>query len=270
MAIRIISALVALPLFLVIVFFLPPQFLTVAISVLSVISVYELLWRTKIIANKPLMVAAYIIAAAIPVWAHFGFKSEYVLPMLFVLVIYLFLVWMSNQKNISFKMIAETFFGAVVIPLFFSSIIGIMKLPDAKLMILIPFIAAWMTDTGAYFTGVFFGKHKLAPEISPKKTVEGAIGGIIVCTVSFLIYGVVIEHFFNADINYLMLAVSGLVLSPIAQIGDLSLSLIKREYNVKDYGVIFPGHGGILDRFDSVLFTAPATLIILRLLTLTF
>ncbi len=270
MAVRIISAAVALPLFFLVIYFLPPVFFTIAITLISIIAVYELLWRSKVVTCAPLMAVAYLGAAAVPVWAHFGFPSQYALPAVFLLTVAAFLIWMARQKQVGFRMVAETLFGALVLPLFFASLIGIFHTPHGKFMILVPFIAAWMTDTGAYFTGVFFGKHKLAPSISPKKTVEGAVGGVIVCIASFLIYGVVMARGFQLGVSYPLLALCGLVLSPIAEIGDLSLSLIKREYNIKDYGVIFPGHGGILDRFDSVLFTAPATFALLQMLSMTF
>lgn len=270
MTVRIISAAVALPLFFIVIYFLPPICFTVAIVLLSCIAVYELLWRSKIVNSTPLMGVAYLMAIAIPIWAHFGFPERYVLPAVFLLVICVFLIWMGQQEKVGFRMVTATLFGAIVVPLFLSSTIGILHTEYGQFMILVPFIAAWMTDTGAYFSGVFLGKHKLAPRISPKKTVEGAIGGVLVCILSFLIYGLVMEHFFAIGVDYLLLGMTGLVLSPIAEIGDLSLSLIKREYNIKDYGVIFPGHGGILDRFDSVLFTAPATFIVINLFVLTF
>lgn len=267
MLIRTISAFVALPLFLVIVFLLPPYYLTVAISLISVISVYELLWRSKIVKSKRLMPIAYLMAILIPVWANFGFESVFVLPTIFILVLYTFVMWMTKQSEICFAEICATIFGALVVPMFLSTILPIS---NSKLLVLLPFVAAWLTDTGAYFTGVFLGKHKLAPSISPKKTIEGSIGGIIICVLSFLLYGFIIEKFFAANANYIALALSGFVLSIIAQLGDLSMSIIKREFNIKDYGVIFPGHGGILDRFDSVLFTAPATFIILQFIQLIF
>ncbi|MBR5479842.1 MAG: phosphatidate cytidylyltransferase [Clostridia bacterium] len=268
MAIRTISAFIALPFFFVVVYLLPPVYLTVFVALIALVSVYELLWRSKIVTEKALVCVGYIMALAVVLWAHFGYNSKFVLPAVFLLALLLFVIWMIKQKSIEFKQVTATIFGSTVIPLFLSSILGIMSSSNGIYLIIVPFMAAWITDTGAYFTGYFLGKHKLAPTISPKKTVEGAIGGVIVCVLSFIIYGFIMEKCFLLDANYLVLAIAGLVLSPIAQIGDLSLSIIKREYNIKDYGVIFPGHGGILDRFDSVLFTAPATLIILNFITL--
>ena len=135
---------------------------------------------------------------------------------------------------------------------------------------LLVFLAAWITDTFAYFTGFFFGKHKLCPNISPKKTVEGAVGGVVFCIISFLVYGIVVSGMFKIQPNYVGLAVVGLVMSVLAQVGDLLASVIKRTYGVKDYGRVFPGHGGVLDRFDSVLLLAPFLLVFVRGCTVSF
>jgi phosphatidate cytidylyltransferase len=119
---------------------------------------------------------------------------------------------------------------------------------------LTPFICAWSTDVFAYFCGRLFGKHKLLPDVSPKKTIEGSVSGVIFCVLSLLLYGFIINRMSNAfNANYLVLILAGLLTSVVAQIGDLSMSLIKRFYGIKDYGRLFPGHGGVVDRFDSVL-----------------
>jgi phosphatidate cytidylyltransferase len=126
---------------------------------------------------------------------------------------------------------------------------------DGKYLYLICFIGAWVTDTFAYFAGRLFGKHKLIPEISPKKTIEGSIGGIVFCVIAMVLYGWIVVQITNGAVraNYWMLAVSGLFVSFVSQIGDLTMSAVKRTYGIKDYGKLFPGHGGVLDRFDSVL-----------------
>ena len=97
------------------------------------------------------------------------------------------------------------------------------------------------------------GKHKLIPEVSPKKTIEGSIGGTLFCALSFVAFGIIVDNFFGMNANLIFLAISGVIVSIVAQMGDLIMSLIKREYGIKDYGKLFPGHGGILDRFDSIL-----------------
>ena len=128
-------------------------------------------------------------------------------------------------------------------------------------LFLLPFIGAWVSDTFAYFTGRFLGRHKLAPIISPKKTIEGSIGGIVFAVGVFALYGVILSSR-GLIPNYLALCLAGLFVSILSQIGDLALSLVKREYGIKDYGKLFPGHGGVLDRFDSVIATAPVLLIL--------
>ncbi len=267
MAVRIISAFVALPLFFVVVYLLPSVCFPFFVALVSLIAVYELIWRSNIVRNGFCAAIAYIYAFVIPLIIGFSFNiaNNYIFPALFLLVIALFAYWLFNQKKISFEKLAMAFFAATVIPLFLSSLIRILQMERGGALILIPFIAAWVTDTGAYFAGVFLGKHKLAPDISPKKTIEGSVGGVIACIAAFIIYAIVIKAQPQAIVLF---AASGLILSVIAQIGDLSMSLIKREYQIKDYGVVFPGHGGILDRFDSVLFTAPASLILLSFIVI--
>ena len=131
------------------------------------------------------------------------------------------------------------------------------RVDGGKYIYLIVFIGAWVTDTFAYFSGMLFGrggKHKLIPEVSPKKTVEGSIGGILFCILAMILFGFIIEKIDGSlQAKYPILAIGGLAISVVAQIGDLSMSVIKRHYGIKDYGFIFPGHGGILDRFDSVI-----------------
>jgi len=124
------------------------------------------------------------------------------------------------------------------------------------------FIAAWGCDTGAYFVGRFFGKRKLAPKLSPKKTVAGAVGGVITAAVLCMVYFVILEHFgiwyYETGIEPVMyMAWYGAIGAVLGQAGDLSASAVKRVVGIKDYGNIMPGHGGVLDRFDSVIFVAP-------------
>ncbi len=134
-----------------------------------------------------------------------------------------------------------------------------------KYFFLLVFVAAWITDTFAYFTGFFFGKHKLCPKISPKKTIEGSVGGTLFCVIAFIVYGIVLANISPAlKPNFIGFAVVGFVMSVLSQIGDLLASVIKRAYGVKDYGNLFPGHGGVLDRFDSVLILAPSLLVLIE------
>ena len=126
-------------------------------------------------------------------------------------------------------------------------------------LILFAMFSAWLTDTFAYFTGSFLGKHKMCPNISPKKTYEGAIGGVIGCVISNVALYAVFENFVfeNPVNNYLAVVLMSVALSVISMCGDLTASVVKRNFGIKDFGKLIPGHGGIMDRFDSVLFVAP-------------
>ncbi len=263
---RIISAAVAIPLFLIIVYVLPSIFFKVAIALVCAIAAYELTWLSGIVKKPALVILACAIAVAMPFFVVVPNLADYIFVLVFAAIVAMFMVWLSDSANVKLSMVFTSLFAAIVLPLLLSSLLLLFEMEHGGYILLIPFIAAWMTDTGAYFTGYFLGKHKLAEKISPKKTVEGAIGGIVVCILSFLLYGKIMEIYCSVSINYIGFALMALVLSCLAQIGDLSFSVIKREYNIKDYGVLFPGHGGILDRFDSVIFTVPAAYILIRII----
>ena len=125
-------------------------------------------------------------------------------------------------------------------------------------------LMAFVTDAGAYFVGVFFGKHRGITKVSPNKSLEGYIGGFVFGVLYALAYGGVIQAISHNPVNFLPLVLSGLVGALATELGDLSFSFIKREFGVKDYGHLLPGHGGMLDRFDSMIFCAPVVLFILQ------
>lgn len=266
MLVRILTAAVALPLFFAVVFFLPPVCLVLAISALCAVSAYELLWRTNAVRDKRYVFLACLLAAYVPIWMAYLRTVRQIWSLLFgifVVLVVLSVMWLKDEKQGSFAKLALTMFGGMVFPFLYSTLLLLHEFGVS--VFLLPFLAAWTTDTGAYFVGRFLGKHKLAPIVSPKKTVEGAVGGVLICILCMVAYGLIVNRWFDGGFSLVFLAVAGLVLSVLSQIGDLSLSIIKREYTIKDYGVVFPGHGGVLDRFDSVLFTAPATYFVLQM-----
>ena len=134
-----------------------------------------------------------------------------------------------------------------------------------KYVYLLPFVGAWVSDSFAYICGRLFGRHKLIPEVSPKKTVEGMIGGIVFSMLSFVLYGFIVSKIYGIVPNYLVMLIVGAIVSLVSQLGDLIASIIKRQYNIKDYGKLLPGHGGIMDRFDSMLAVSPFLFIILSI-----
>ncbi len=133
---------------------------------------------------------------------------------------------------------------------------------------------AWLADSGAYFAGTFLGKRKLCPEVSPKKTVEGFIGGIVVTGLLFMLINFAYSKILpsvsdnSVEINYLAVGLIGMILAVVGTIGDLSASVLKRQCGIKDYGNIMPGHGGLMDRFDSVIFVAPCLFALLQVFSI--
>ena len=165
------------------------------------------------------------------------------------------------HKKISFREFAYIYSMSVIITVSLSTLIQMknMDMAHPAFYFVITLALPWLADAGAYFIGVLFGKHKLCPEISPKKTIEGAVGGIVVCILATCGIGWIFAEWIyqNVQVNYINLAVLSLIGSLLSILGDLSFSVVKRTFDVKDYGNLIPGHGGVLDRFDSVVVVAP-------------
>lgn len=265
---RILAAVVALPLLFVLLFFLPAWATATLISALSAVAVWELLYFTGVLKHLRILIYATVFSAAVPWYAYFELGYTTLLGGIFLLLLLVSaeaIFTFSSSDRLGFTQIAGVFFAAFVIPLLLSSLLRLKQLPQGQCYVLLPFVIAFVSDGGAYFTGVFLGKHKLAPHVSPKKTVEGAIGGVVSSVVITLLYGVLLQLAADFVVNYALLILYGFVGSVISQLGDLSFSLLKRGFGVKDFGRLIPGHGGVLDRFDSVIFTAPATELLLAL-----
>ena len=155
------------------------------------------------------------------------------------------------------QQIMAAFFGMFYVAVMLSYIYQIRILPGGIFTVWLVFVCSWGCDTCAYCVGMLIGKHKMAPILSPKKSVEGGIGGILGAALIGVLYALAINHWGGAEASVLTYAIIGAAGGAISQIGDLAASAIKRYHNIKDYGKLIPGHGGILDRFDSVIFTAP-------------
>ena len=222
------------------------------------IALHEVLWSTGFVKNPKISGLAIVLAGLIPFWVFVGERMLPALVTLFLYVVLLFAVAMKSHYTVTMEKMGGSFFLSIVIPYFLSTFIRIREMPDWRYYILLPFVVAWLSDAFALFAGMAFGKHKLAPELSPKKTVEGAVGGVAGSVAATLIYGFVMSACFGAAaVRYGLLILYALLGAVVAQFGDLAFSYIKRQYDIKDYGTIFPGHGGVLDRFDSVIFCAP-------------
>ena len=262
---RILVAVVFLPLLFYVLFYAPPVCLPILVSVLSAIAIHEILWSTGCVKHFRISVYSTILGALIPLWFYFGGRPIQMFIAIFVYVVLLFCEAIGSKRQVTLEKMGSAFFVSIMIPMFLSSFVRIMHMEAGRYYLLLPFVSAFTSDAFALFAGMLFGKHKLAPSLSPKKTVEGSIGGFIGSIVCVLIYAVIVGNIWGFEPNYLIFVLYGLLGSAISQLGDLSFSYIKRQYGIKDYGNLLPGHGGILDRFDSVIFCAPLTEIMLLL-----
>ena len=191
------------------------------------------------------------------------------------LIWYLYTLWMLSAMILNSKLELRDVFVTYAMSMMISTCLSkVIELRDfggeyGGFLVLLGLGVAWISDTGAYFFGKYLGRRKLCPDVSPKKTIEGFFGGMITCTVSLILISLIFNNFVfpsKHQINYLMIIFLGISGSLIAALGDLCFSIIKRRCNVKDFGNIMPGHGGILDRFDSVIFTVPYVYILVRLI----
>ena len=266
---RVMVAVIFIPLLLLAIYWASPAYpvvLPIIIAGLSMIAVHEALWSTSFLKHARISGYSIIMAGLIPFWVYYSGKSLPILCGLFVYVVLLFCEAIASHKRIGLEKLGGAFFLSLVIPFFLSSFLRIRLMDQWRALVILPLVIAFISDAFALFAGMAFGKHKLAPELSPKKTVEGAVGGFLGAVVCTVLYGLVLRLGFQMEVNYLLLALYGALGSVVSQLGDLSFSYIKREYGIKDFGNIFPGHGGVLDRFDSVIFCAPLVELLIHLL----
>ncbi len=189
----------------------------------------------------------------------------------FAFAFIVFVASMFNTGKVKYTAAAAHVATVLYVMCGFLSIIGLryFNVGDVNMgqyLFYLIFIGSWCTDSFAYFVGVAIGKHKLIPQVSPKKTIEGAIGGVLGAIVGFEIYGICLAQFAGLNVNYIALAVSAAGIAVVSQLGDLVTSFIKREQGIKDYGKVLPGHGGIMDRFDSIIAVAPILMAIVSIL----
>ncbi|WP_099203750.1 phosphatidate cytidylyltransferase [Scatolibacter rhodanostii] len=244
-----------------------PFALHIAVAVIAALAVYELMKAMQVEKKWYLSIPSILAAAGVSL--TFEPLTIFAIYSIFAAIIFAGLI--IKHKEISFKEIAVVLSMVTMIPLALRSLISLRNLSESHGMfyVLIAILAAWGSDAGAYFAGTFFGKRKLCPEISPKKTVEGFIGGVVTNIVIALLCGLIFtqtRQSQDVQVVYWVLALIGLVGSLTSVLGDLSFSLIKRSCHIKDFGQVIPGHGGVLDRFDSVIFTVPFVYLIVAVL----
>lgn len=268
---RIISAAVALCLFVGVLSLrnVAPGVLYGAFCLLNLLAVWEILHETKLVKNKLLIYGGLLYAVLYPL-GYIGVLGRVdTLHINIIYALYLLIVSLANHSTTAPYETASSFCFPLFLSFSFSTLISLIRPKDGSglLYLILACVFAWGCDTGAYFTGVFFGKHKLCPIISPKKTVEGAVGGIVICTALSILVGIIFNSTSSTHIvNLVKLGIITPFFAVIGMIGDLLASYIKRSCNIKDYGKIMPGHGGVLDRFDSLLLISPVFCVLLELM----
>lgn len=266
---RIVVSIILLPLLLIVVLALPKIFTAILFGVLAAIAAYELLVSTGYMKHIRLAAYAMVMAFLVSLWSYFGMPYAIGVLGLLVFTCFLFGEMMLSHVKLRFEKVALCYVAGILIPYLFTSLVRIHSVSGTgRYFIMLPFIVAFMSDTGGYFIGRYFGKYKLAPVISPKKTIEGAVGGILGAVVGMLIYSLTLHFAFSFQVNFFYGAIYGLAGSFAGIFGDLCFSVLKRQAGIKDYGNLIPGHGGILDRFDSMMMVAPLMEVLLILIPL--
>lgn len=231
--------------------------LLAGLGIISLIGIFEL-YRVMQIQKKLLGYVGYFMAVLYYMHLFLAPQNSDQLVFLFILSLILFLaVYVFCFPTYQSDQVMTAFFGLFYVPVMLSYIYQCRILEGGMYLVWLVFLCSWGCDTCAYLAGITMGKHKMAPILSPKKSVEGGIGGVLGAVLLGALFGYIFRMqvpFDNAAFSCAVICGIG---SVISMIGDLAASAIKRNHNVKDYGTLIPGHGGILDRFDSVIFTAP-------------
>lgn len=250
MAKRIFTTILGLPI-LYFVLTTGGTLLYMSLLIITLIGLHEFYSSVQLSGYKPIKWAGYL--PTIALFGLFGFSANIggTISLLPIFLLILLIYWVLSYKKFEFQDVLVTVFGFVYVALLFFTLMLIDRMNITHAIWLV-FVISWSCDSLAYLTGLAIGKHKLSPEISPKKTIEGAVGGIIGSMLGCFIFAYFLIPEFITSITVL-----GMIGSVFSQTGDLTASLIKRKIGIKDFGRLFPGHGGVLDRFDSILFAAP-------------
>lgn len=253
---RIIVACAGVPAILLVLYLLPEPFTPAMIAVLSAIGTYEAMGAMGM--NHPrLALYTAAMAMAIPFWVYFGEKRILGLLVLLAYLVLIFLEAFASSFRVKVEKVGAAFFFALFIAYCLSSVVRVGNLYLRDYYIALPIFLPFIVDAAAMLTGMHLGRRSITPNLSPHKTLEGCIGGLVFGIAACLLYGLGVHLVTGATANYYFLAVYGLLGGIMTQIGDLAFSYIKRTRKIKDFSGLLPGHGGVLDRFDSVIFCAP-------------
>jgi len=263
---RFITAAAILAVAIVMLIFSDTVVLPLLMSACAGCAVFELLRCVGIAKNLPVSIPACAIAVALPIGAFFVqdmyvyFLASFIVCFVFMIYMFFLAVFLKGALRVQDVALAYVFVSYVSISL--SNVVLVRHIHESGLyFFILVFVIAWITDVFAYIVGSLFGKHKLIPAVSPKKSVEGAIGGVFGTMLGCAVVAFIMQMISELEPNYWMFLLLGFVGAIISQLGDLVASLVKREYGLKDYSNLLPGHGGIMDRFDSVIPVATVVLL---------
>lgn len=263
---RILTTVVAVPLLIFLIWLNNTSVMLVAMTLASVLAVGEVLLATKYFSNKGIAAVCMIFVTAMPSFLTFDVLTRFFPMLAATFLLIMFVIMLFDHENVKFEEIALMSFVSFLIPLSLSTIVFLQKNFEFGIFyVVLALLIPWISDAGAYFVGSAIGRHKMAPKISPKKSWEGFFGGLITAIATAFIAGFGYPWFYGITsgaeagftVNVLYIVLVSIIGSVLGVVGDFSASLLKRQCMVKDFGSIIPGHGGILDRFDSVLFVAP-------------
>ncbi len=281
---RVMVGVIGIPLLLLVLSFAPAWATMLLLMALCAVGARELLHAVGAAGDRPLLCLTVLMAGLLPVAVygegfhgvmHLTAEGETrswlalpVLALLFVLGLFLHAILRYGKEGaVPFAHLTAGIFGGLLFPLMLSCLLRLRMGELGQVMVWLPLAISFGSDTFALFAGMAFGRHKLAPHVSPKKTVEGGVGGLLGGVLGMMLLHAVGSWILGSNfLSWGQILALGLLGSVIDQIGDLSFSVIKREFGVKDYGKLLPGHGGVLDRFDSVTFVAPFAYLLAALL----
>ncbi|MGO5048488.1 phosphatidate cytidylyltransferase [Dysosmobacter sp. Sow4_B12] len=258
---RVLVAVIGVPVLVWVVLWAPSIVMMAALALLAGIAAHELMQCVGL--DKTSFLLSWTMISAIFSVEWYYDRPSYIVVWWTIYVVTAFIYAIVKAGEVKFVQVLAGIFAVMFIPYSFSAFLRLESSGLHRAYLLLPFILSFACDTFAYFAGMAFGKHKLAPKVSPKKSIEGSIGGLLGNLLCGLLFAFVMDRWFGGSIGYGSMAVLALACGVVAQVGDLSFSLIKREFGIKDYGHLFLAHGGVLDRFDSVLFVTPVIEIIL-------
>lgn len=266
---RFLSGIILFPIVAILMVYGNKYIVDIVVSIVAIMSIHEF-YKAFHTSGKahPINWIGYLAAAMISIihivpisWV---LRTIGLLLPTSILILFAYVIATNGKRNI--MDIAITFLGIFYIAIFLMFIPIIREnLSNGKILVWFVFFSAWCTDIFAYLIGKNFGKHHFT-EISPNKTIEGSIGGTVGAVIMVIIYAIVCNNIFNTELNYIYVAVVGILLSLVSQLGDLAASSIKRYTGIKDFSNLIPGHGGMLDRIDSIIFIAPFAYFLLTLI----